>query len=511
MGGKNRNKRQYGNLPGADGYRLVGSSPSGPRPKGGGNGNGGNTGGGRAGTGNGGNGGGGGNNLAKQLQQFLQQHLRGNKDRPANGNGAPTGNSNGAWRPRWTKEEWAKWNAEQAARSNSPEQAASTVNAGDPAVPKAVRDPEQDARTDGLRQRLQKAVQLLAVVSASDSATPEVIAMHQKIVDDLRAQLRSSKPAEDLYAGGLKKLEQLEEKLSATREQAGKEWSKVDAQVQVAKKVDEKCTALVEAIAQARSELPTLAQAAGAQPPKPKFKKIFDDFSQFITVEGPGEDNPMAAAIRQTLQKAMVDAEAMFAATHCANVAAQEAKGDVDAHGDNNMGQQPVPPADPPKAATAPETTTTATAVGNQAASSGANTSGCKTDTPTEAAATGSTTPAAAIPSATTPPTTNEHNGAKPPAQDSDNVEADTILATAKSLATDQQYDSKAVLDERSALRGRLLGSADASFLQQGIDAVQRALRLQAEADDVAPPTKHARRAGDDNGSNGGNNVDDEL
>ena len=60
-------------------------------------------------------------------------------------------------------------------------------------------------------------------------------------------------------------------------------------------------------------------------------------------------------------------------------------------------------------------------------------------------------------------------------------------------MSINQQYDSAVVLEQRSALRGRMVGSPDCDFLQQGIDDVQAALRDQADADDVGPANKAQR------------------
>ena len=123
--------------------------------------------------------------------------------------------------------------------SEPPRAAAATPN--DPQIPRAERDPEQDARTSRLWRQHRDAVRVRDMVARSDSATPELVAMHDQIVARLRAQLDDSKPVEDLYAGRLKTAKQLEDKLEAAEALATQEWAAVDAQVDIAKKADGKC------------------------------------------------------------------------------------------------------------------------------------------------------------------------------------------------------------------------------------------------------------------------------
>ena len=152
--------------------------------------------------------------------------------------------------------------------SEPPRAAATTPN--DPQIPRAERDPEQDARTSRLWRQHRDAVRVRDMVARSDSATPELVAMHDKIVVRLRAQLDDSKPAEDLDVGQLKKAKQLEYKLEAAEVVATQEWAAVDTQVDTAKKADGKCKSIPAALKEARGALPAMAHAAGAQAPRPK-------------------------------------------------------------------------------------------------------------------------------------------------------------------------------------------------------------------------------------------------
>ena len=159
---KKRNKWNYASPPGADGYRLVGGRPASSGPKHGGNGGGGN--GGNGGSGNGGSGGGG-NNLAKQLQQFLQQHLHGSGGRPAN-----KGTNPGVWKPRWTKAEWDEWNAKQEEEKAK----------RDSEKAKPASDDEADANTRSIRADVQDLHKAKIVIHKPGAFNPEVVQAFDK-------------------------------------------------------------------------------------------------------------------------------------------------------------------------------------------------------------------------------------------------------------------------------------------------------------------------------------------
>ena len=65
-------------------------------------------------------------------------------------------------------------------------------------------------------------MRLRDAVARSSSATPEMVAMQDRIVEGPQEQLRESKPAEDLYAGEIKKIKQLEAKFAASEEESTK-------------------------------------------------------------------------------------------------------------------------------------------------------------------------------------------------------------------------------------------------------------------------------------------------
>ena len=356
-----------------------------------------------------------------------------------------------------TAKQLVEWKA-RGWQDRSANASAKPVDPDDPVIPPVQRDPEQTARTDRIRQQHQDAVKVRDMVARSDTATPEVVAMHDNIVARLRAQLDDSKPVEDLYAGQLKKVKQLEEKVQQAETSATEEWAAVNTQVEVAKKADLKCRTLAQSLHDAKQSLPAMAEAAKATLPKQKHQRAFDDILHYVDGQAQVLADAKDAATASAL-KAMGEA---LAAVREQLAAINSAKATKDAQGDAVMGG----------GATATANTMPAATV--------------EVQQPVPAQPTATGTGGNGPIDLTTQPSQADQPA---PATGVDQAllhQQKTIMAKAEELSRSDERDTEELKTQRSALRGRMAGvPIDYDFLQKGITRLQTALQNQADADDT--------------------------
>ena len=382
-----------------------------------------------------------------------------------------------------------------------------------PIIPEVEQSPEQLATTKRLWQKHQDAVKLRDMVARSDCTSPEILAMHNRSVELLRQQLDDSKPVEYLYAGQLKKVEQLEGKLQSAKTDSTNQWAAVDEQVEKAKQADAKVKAITLSLQDARDLLPDMAQAAKAQLPKPKMQRAFDDVLQSISAEAQlctdDQDSATATAYRG-MEQLMEAVQAQMAAITAARAADTARKRNPkDSEGDDSMGTHRQPRKE--EGTTVPNDGTAAVGVSPPAERS-------TTDPPPEpdavhtsqteqtgtAAEPQQAAPAAVAPQQMDPPVTE------------DLQRQTALLARARTAATAQQGDSTEVANLRSALRGRMASNGiDYTFLEEGINCVIAATSVvapDASADDddkVTTPTAKRRITDNDSGAGNGQPDDD--
>ena len=341
-----------------------------------------------------------------------------------------------------------------------------------PIIPEVEQSPEQLATTRRLWQKHQDAVKLRDMVARSD-CSPEILAMHNRGVELLRQQLDDSKPVEYLYAGQLKKVEQLENKLQNVKADATKQWAAVDEQVETAKQADAKVRAITLALQDARELLPDMAQAAKAQMPKPKMQRAFDDVLLSLSAEADlcsdDKDSATATAYRG-MQQLMEAVQAQMAALTAARAADTVRKRNPkDAAGDDSMGTHRQPPGErgppvPNDGVPAVEVPTTADLSTDAPPSQPVQVHASQTEQTGTAAEPQHAATVAAVPQQVDVPAT----------EDAQRIAS--LMERAKAVAIPQQGDSADVASLRSALRGRMArNEIDYAFLEEGINCVTAA------------------------------------
>ena len=396
-----------------------------------------------------------------------------------------------------TAKQLAEWKARGWQDLSGASQSAGQAPTADrPVIPEVERTPEQTANTKRLWQLHQDAVRLRDMVERSDTCTPDILAMHNQRVSELRRRLDVSKPVEYLYAGQLKKVEQLAAKVQAARDDATKQWAAVDEQIETAQKADTKVKTLVQALHDTQALLPDMAQAAKAEVPKPKYERAFDDVIESIATEvqrSSDQADTASAATLRTMEQTLQALRVQFAAFSCARQAEHANKNrPKDSEGDDIMGgqqqqqqqkqQQDPPPATPHE----PQTTQEA--------------SRSSPPTPTVPEATGQHQQpqqtdivdlAAQVPEPSEPAQSTDTGN-------DEQIHQQAMLAKAQQVAAKNKCDTEEVASLRSALRGRLHAKpVDVGFLQQGIDCVEAA--VQKQYNDVGPsaPTAKNQRTDD--------------
>ena len=342
---KNRNQRQNGSPPGSDGYRLVGGRPNTSND----------------GRGNGANGGQQHFDLAKQLQQLIQQQMGGRSKQGRNY--GQSGNGSGKWKPRWTREEWAAYNKlqeENKAKLGKDQEVPKAGDSGDSPDPAGV---EANDETKVIRERVQSLQRFKESCWRQPGFDPELAAKLDTYHATERIALQKSKPPAHYKALLETKVSQQKtrlEKLVAKGEAEDKAVAQaLEAQKLGREKVEEARAGLI----QLESDL--AAAALGVSP-------SVDSSSELLPQQDPAiaglaatfSDVPEVVAALKLLSTVVATAKET-AAKKAADAAAQlvvDNEGDTGMAGDSQVAatpSQPVAGAEPAETSTAATEVTT--------------------------------------------------------------------------------------------------------------------------------------------------------